>query len=86
MPKEVYYTPLSISSTISDKNYLETNLVTWKFYQNSWMVLFAEIISVAAYWKSGNTKTCAKQLSQILAENIDNGKGGLVPEFMWGIV
>ena len=46
------------------------------------MVLFAETISVAAYWKSGNTETCAKQLSQILAENIDNGKGGLVPEFM----
>ena len=43
------------------------------------MVHFAEIkqappplLSATAYWKSSNTKACAKKLSQIIANNIDN--------------
>ena len=31
--------------------------------------------NVAAYWKSSNTEACAKKLSQILANNIDNWGG-----------
>ena len=40
----------------------------------------------AAYWQSGDTEACAKKLSQILAGNIDHGGGGLVSEFMSGIL
>ena len=53
------------------------------------MVHFAEkksdpfpFLNVAAYWRSSNTEAYAKKLSQILANNIDNGGGGLVSEFM----
>ena len=34
------------------------------------------LLNVAEYWKSSNTETCAKTLSQIFANNIDNrGRG-----------
>ena len=34
------------------------------------------ILKVAVYWKSSNTKACARKLSQIIAKNIGNrGKG-----------
>ena len=32
------------------------------------------LLNVAGYWKSSNTKTCAKKLFQILANNNDNGR------------
>ena len=44
------------------------------------------LLNVTGYWKSRNTKACAKKLSQILANNIDHGGRGLVSEFMWSIV
>ena len=31
------------------------------------------LLNVAAYWQSTNTKICTEKLSQILANNIDNG-------------
>ena len=31
------------------------------------------LLNVAVYWKSSNPKACAKNLSQILANNTDNG-------------
>ena len=31
------------------------------------------LLNAAAYWKSSNTEACANNLSQILANNIDNG-------------
>ena len=34
------------------------------------------LLNVAAYWQSSNTEACAKKLSQILANNIDNGGKG----------
>ena len=40
---------------------------------------------VAAYWKSSNTKACAKTLSQMLANNIDDGSEELASESMWGV-
>ena len=33
--------------------------------------------SILGYWKSSNTKACAKKLSQILVNNIDNGGRGI---------
>ena len=33
------------------------------------------LLNVAVYWKSSKTDACAKKLSQILANNIDNGEG-----------
>ena len=44
------------------------------------------LLNVAGYWKSSNTEACVKTLSQIIANSIDNGGGGLVSKFMWGIV
>ena len=48
------------------------------------MVYFGEIsqapfplLNVAAHWKSSNIEACAKKLSQILANNIDNGGRGV---------
>ena len=43
--------------------------------------------NVAVYWQSNNTKACPKKLSQVLANNIDNGGRGdwsqnLCEEFM----
>ena len=41
------------------------------------MVDFAEInplLNVAAYWQSSDTEACVNKLSQILANNIDNGR------------
>ena len=64
--------------TISHINYWDQ--VAGKIYENSGMVYFAEIklpsplLNVAAHWKSSNTEACAKNLSQILASNTDNGE------------
>ena len=52
------------------------------------MACFVEInhviplLNFAAYWKSTNSEACTKKLSQILANNIDKGGGGLDSEFM----
>ena len=40
------------------------------------------LLNVAVYWQSSNTEACAKKLSQILANNIDNGGRRLVSKFM----
>ena len=78
-------------ATISDINYWD-QVNSWK---NLWKFLNGplcryksdpfHLLNVAAYWKSSNTEACAKNLSQILANNNDNGGGGLASEFMWGI-
>ena len=34
------------------------------------------LLNVAGYWKSSNSEACTKKLSQILANNIDNGGRG----------
>ena len=55
-------------------------------YVNSWKSLWkfwngllcrnksdpSPLLNVAVYWRSSNTEACAKKLSQILANNIDN--------------
>ena len=35
------------------------------------------LVNVAVYWQSSDTETCVKKLSQILANNIDNGGRGI---------
>ena len=35
------------------------------------------LLNVAAYWKSSNSEACAKKLSPILANDIDNGGRGI---------
>ena len=50
------------------------------------MVHFAEINQAPSPYSMlqyiSDTETCVKKLSQILANNIDNGRRGLVSEFM----
>ena len=77
--------------TISHINYWD-QVNSWK---NLWKLLNGPLcgnksgpfplLNVAAYWQSSDTEACAEKLSQILADNIDNGGGGLVSEFMWCI-
>ena len=65
--------------TISHTNYWEQvnswkNL--WKFWNGPLCRNISSpflLINVAAYWQSSNTEVCDKKLSQILANNIDNG-------------
>ena len=69
---------------------IETNSIPIKISGNSGIVHFAEInqaahpplLNVAVYWQSSNTEACVKKLSQILANNIENGRRGLVSGFM----
>ena len=48
-----------------------------------WSTLFrnksgpSPLLNVAVYWQSSDTETCVKKMSQILANNIDNGKRGI---------
>ena len=61
----------------------------WKFWNGSLCRNKSSpfsLLNVAAYWQSSNAEACAKKFSQILANNFNNGGGGLVSEFMWGIV
>ena len=68
-------------------------MIPEKIYGNYEMVHFTEVNqvpvpnnNVAAYWKISNAKACVKKLSQIFANNIDNGGGALVLGFMWNII
>ena len=69
--------------------FLQISVNFWKFWNGSLCrnkLGPSPLLIVAAYWRSRNTESCAKKLSQILANNTDNGGGGLVSEFMWDIV
>ena len=65
--------------TISEINYwdqVNSQKNLWKFWNGPLCRNKSgpfPLLNVAAYWKSSNTETCAKNLSQILANNIDNG-------------
>ena len=81
-----------LSPTISHINYWD-QVNSWKNLWKFWNGPLCwnksgpfPLPNVAEYWQSSNTEACARNLSQILANNIDNGGGGLVSEFMWGIV
>ena len=77
-----------IFTVYEDLQYLtqitETKSIPGKISGNSRIVHFAEIyqavplplLNVASYCKSSNSKACIKKLSQILANNIDNERGG----------
>ena len=72
------YVTFSNFVTTSHTNYLNQvnswkNL--WKFW-NGPLCRYKSgpfpLLNVAVYWKSSDTEACAKELSQILANNIDN--------------
>ena len=46
-------------------------ILEWSFFRNKSGP--SPLLNVAAYWMSSNTEACAKKLSQILANNTDNG-------------
>ena len=47
-------------------------ILEWSFYRNKSSP--SPLLNVVACWKSSNTEACVKKLSQILANNIDNGR------------
>ena len=63
---------------ISHINYWD-QLNSWKNFWNFWNVPLCRNesgsspqLSIALYWQSSNTEACAKKLSQILSNNIDD--------------
>ena len=74
-----YLTGWVALSTISHINYWD-QLNSWKNFWKFWNGLLCRnksgpspLLNVAVYWQSSNTEACAKKLSQIIANNIDNG-------------
>ena len=59
---------------------IKTKSIPEKIYGNSGMVHFPEINQALSPYPMlqhiGNTETCAKELSKILADNIDDGERG----------
>ena len=78
-----FYLPNFHLVTISHINYWD-QVNSWKTLWKFWngplfrnkLALFP-LLNVAAYWQSSNTEACAKKLSQILVNNIDNGGRGI---------
>ena len=74
--------------TITRINYWD-QLNSWKNHWKFWNCPLwrnksgpSSLLNVAVYWQSSSTEACARKLSQILANDIDNGGRGLVSEFM----
>ena len=74
-------------STISHINYWD-QLNSWKKFWKFWNGPLCRnksapprlpfiLLNVVVYWQSSNTEACAKKLSQILANNTDNGGRGI---------
>ena len=70
-------------STISHINYWD-QVNSWKNLWKFWNGPLCRnksgpspLLNVAVYWQSSDTETCVKKLSQILANNIDNGGRGI---------
>ena len=64
--------------TISHINYWD-QVISWKIFWKFWNGPLCRnksgpspLLHVAAYWQSSNTKACAKKLSQLLTNNIDD--------------
>ena len=68
--------------TISHINYWD-QVISWKKFLKFWNGPLCRnkscpfpLLNVAAYWQSSNSEACAKKLSQVLPNNIDNrGRG-----------
>ena len=62
---------------LRQSQFLETfmEILECPLYRKKWGP--SPLLNVAAYWKSINSEACAKELSQILANNIDNGGRGI---------
>ena len=72
------YLTSSTFVTISHINYWD-QVNSWKNLWKFWNGLLCRnksglllLLNVSAYWKSSNYEACAKKLSQILGNNIDN--------------
>ena len=50
-------------------------ILEWSTLQKE--IRTSPLLIAAADWKSSNTKACAKQLPQVIANNIDNGWRGV---------
>ena len=77
------YLPSSNFVTISHINYWD-QVNSWKNLWKFWNGPLCRnksgpspLLNVAVYWQSSDTETCVKKLSQILANNIDNGGRGI---------
>ena len=77
-PKEIP-NPRAGAATIPHINYLD-QVIYWENLCKFWNSPLCRnksgpfpLINIAGYWKSSNTKACAKKLSQILSNNIDHG-------------
>ena len=73
----------SFWSTISHINYWD-QVNSWKNLWKFWNGPLCRnksgpspLLNVAVYWQSSDTRTCVKKLSQILANNTDNGGRGI---------
>ena len=73
----------SHQTTISHINYRD-QVNSWKNLWKFWNGPLCRnksgpspLLNVAEYWQSSDTETCVKKLSQILANNIDNGGRGI---------
>ena len=83
MFERTIYSFTSDKPTISHRNYLD-QVNSWKNLWKFWNCPLRRnksdpsiLLNVAVYWKSSNTEASAKKLSQILANNIDNGVRGV---------
>ena len=70
-------------TTISHINYWD-QVNSWKNVWKFWNGPLCRnksgpspLLNVAVYWQSSDTETCVTKLSQILANNIDNGGRGI---------
>ena len=86
--KKNYATLYSLDSTSSTISFIETKSIPGKFIEILlWSVLqnkpdLFPLLNVTGYWKRSNTEACNQKLSEILANNINNGGRKLVSEFM----
>ena len=84
MPENQFYLPnfLKFCDNISHKLLRPTQFLGkfWKFWNGPLCRNKSgpfPLLNVAIYWQSSNTKACTKKLSQILANNINNGGRGI---------
>ena len=83
---------LLLSTTISHINYWD-QVNSWKNLWKFWNGPLCRnksgpspLLNVAVYWQSSDTKLVSRNCLRYLQTTLIMGGGGLVSEFMWGIV
>ena len=86
------YLPSSNFVTISHINYWD-QVNSWKNLWKFWNGPLCRnksgpspLLNVAVYWQSSDTKLVSRNCLRYLQTTLIMGGGGLVSEFMWGIV